>query len=296
MRTALRRAAALSSHVSGVGRRSERALAGVAAWKPQVFTGGGGTTTAGLVRTGFQLQFKPGELEPYLVDHEAVWPEMQQALADSGWHNYSLFYRDDGYAFGYFETETDFATACAKMDETDVNGKWQAAMSKYTPAGTSPVDAAMELEHYFYIGTDRVLTSATTVKPTQPTGWSPQQYTGGGGTTVSGLNRVCFQLKFEPAELNQYLIDHETMWPEMQQALVDCGWHNYSLFYRPDGFAVGYFETDTDFDAACAKMGATDVNKRWQAAMSKYTPANVSPIDAAMELKHYFYLGTDRKM
>ena len=31
-----------------------------------------------------------------------------------------LFYRDDGFAFGYFETDTDFATACEKMDGTDV--------------------------------------------------------------------------------------------------------------------------------------------------------------------------------
>lgn len=31
----------------------------------------------------------------------------------------------------------------------------------------------------------------------------------------------------------------------MQQALVDCGWYDYSLFYRADGFAVGVFQTDT---------------------------------------------------
>ena len=64
-------------------------------------------------------------------------------------------------------------------------------------------------------------------------GWSAQAFTGGGGTTRSGLNRVGFTLQFETADLPQYLKDHEEVWPEMQQALVDCGWHNYSLFYRP---------------------------------------------------------------
>ena len=64
-------------------------------------------------------------------------------------------------------------------------------------------------------------------------GWSVQAFTGGGGTTRSGLNRVGFTLQFETADLDQYLKDHEEVWPEMQQALVDCGWHNYSLFYRP---------------------------------------------------------------
>lgn len=49
--------------------------------------------------------------------------------------------------------------------------------------------------------------------------------------------------------------DHEAVWPEMQRALVECGWHNYSLFYRPDGLAVGYFETDADFATACEQPG-----------------------------------------
>ena len=80
-------------------------------------------------------------------------------------------------------------------------------------------------------------------------------------------------------------------------------------FYRPDGFAVGYFETDASgFEEAGGRMDSFDVNAVWvracsssllshgnlkggcsqQEAMSKYTPANTSPIDAAMELQHYF--------
>ena len=43
-------------------------------------------------------------LEDYKKHHEAVWPEMLEALRRHGWHNYSLFMRDDGLLFGYFET------------------------------------------------------------------------------------------------------------------------------------------------------------------------------------------------
>merc|ERR1712100_410134 len=104
------------------------------------------------------MKFNTEELEQYLKDHEAVWPEMQQALAASGWHNYSLFYRPDGFAFGYFETETSgFEEAAANMDGHEVNARWQAAMSKYTPANTSPVESAGTLEHYFYLGSDRTM-------------------------------------------------------------------------------------------------------------------------------------------
>eukprot|EP01045_Picozoa_sp_COSAG04_P048529 COSAG04_NODE_18663_length_435_cov_1.184524_1_plen_47_part_10 len=31
-------------------------------------------------------------------------------------------------------------------------------------------------------------------------GWTPEAYTGGGGTTRAGLRRVCFQMKFEASE------------------------------------------------------------------------------------------------
>ena len=58
----------------------------------------------------------------------------------------------------------------------------------------------------------------------------------------------------------------------MQQALVDCGWHNYSLFYREDGLAVGFFETPIDFETACAEMDDTAINPTWQQAMAKYAP------------------------
>ena len=122
--------------------------------------------------------------------------------------------------------------------------------------------------------------------------WTPQTSTGA-ARTRDGRRRVCFQLQFEPSKLPDYLKDHEAVWPEMQKALVETGWHNYSLFYRPDGFAVGYFETDQDFQSACARMDAYSVNKKWQAAMAQYTPAGQSPLVGAADMTHYFYLGTD---
>ena len=122
--------------------------------------------------------------------------------------------------------------------------------------------------------------------------WRPQAYTGP-VRTRAGRQRVCFSLQFEASKLGEYLTDHERVWPEMQQALVDCGWHNYSLFYRPDGFAIGYFETDADFGEACKRMETHAVNAKWQAAMAKYTCSGDSPLVDAGPLTHYFYLGDD---
>src|SRR5215208_450380 len=75
----------------------------------------------GMQRVAFILRVKPERLEEYKRRHREVWPEMLQALRETGWHNYSLFMRKDGLIFGYFETDTDLATAQAKMGAKEVN-------------------------------------------------------------------------------------------------------------------------------------------------------------------------------
>ena len=45
-------------------------------------------------RVCFQLQVKPERIAEYRERHAAVWPEMREALATTGWRNYSLFLSD----------------------------------------------------------------------------------------------------------------------------------------------------------------------------------------------------------
>jgi L-rhamnose mutarotase len=82
-------------------------------------------------RVAFILKVKPDKIEEYKQHHEAVWPEMQDALRRTGWHNYSLFMRDDGLLFGYFEAEESFAASLAGMAQEEVNARWQAFMAPY---------------------------------------------------------------------------------------------------------------------------------------------------------------------
>jgi L-rhamnose mutarotase len=81
--------------------------------------------------------------------------------------------------------------------------------------------------------------------------------------------RYCFLLQVRPDLLAEYRARHAQVWPEMLHALRDTGWRNYSLFVRDDGLLVGYVVAD-DLAAAQAAMAATDVNRRWQAEMSRY--------------------------
>ena len=78
----------------------------------------------------FTLQVDPARLEEYRRRHAAVWPDMLVALRDAGWHDYSLFLREDGLLVGDFRTP-DLAAALAGMERTDVNARWQAEMAPF---------------------------------------------------------------------------------------------------------------------------------------------------------------------
>lgn len=79
-------------------------------------------------RICFTLQVDPARLDEYRERHADVWPEMLRALKNAGWHNYSLYLRDDGLLVGVLETN-DFDAALAAMEATEVNARWQAEMA-----------------------------------------------------------------------------------------------------------------------------------------------------------------------
>ena len=83
------------------------------------------------------------------------------------------------------------------------------------------------------------------------------------------MERVCFLLKLRADRIEEYRRRHNQVWPEMLEALRGTGWHNYSLFLRPDGLLIGYLETP-DFEQARAGMRDLPVNARWQAEMAPF--------------------------
>lgn len=93
------------------------------------------------------------------------------------------------------------------------------------------------------------------------------------------MTRYCFTMQLDPDQIETYRERHAHVWPEMLQALHDNDWRNYSIFLRPDGLVVGYVESD-DLVAAQAKMAELDVNRRWQAEMSRlFAGLNGAPPD-----------------
>jgi L-rhamnose mutarotase len=96
--------------------------------------------------------------------------------------------------------------------------------------------------------------------------------------------RYCFSLQVRPDRLVEYAERHRRVWPDMQAALRETGWGNYSLFLRADGLLIGYVECD-DLPAAQRAMDAREVNARWQAEMTEFfTGIDGRPPDSSMTL------------
>ncbi len=106
-------------------------------------------------RVGFLLKVKPEMIPEYRRRHEAVWPDMLAALRRTGWHNYSLFMRDDGLMFGYFEAAESFQASLAGMAQEEVNTRWQESMAPFfesLAAGRGHADENMlELQEVFHL-------------------------------------------------------------------------------------------------------------------------------------------------
>ncbi len=105
------------------------------------------------------------------------------------------------------------------------------------------------------------------------------------------MPRVCFQLQVRPDRIDEYKRRHRAVWPDMLRALRDTGWHNYSLFLRPDGLLIGYLETPS-LEAAQRGMAATEINARWQAEMAEFFVdlADAQPDTGFLQLEEVFHL------
>src|SRR5947209_3249002 len=103
-------------------------------------------------RVGFVLKVRADRLEEYKERHRHVWPEMLQALRETGWRNYSLFLREDGLLFGYVEVD-NFEQARAGMAAQEVNARWQAEMAPFFEQleGQRPDEGLLRLEEVFHL-------------------------------------------------------------------------------------------------------------------------------------------------
>jgi L-rhamnose mutarotase len=97
-----------------------------------------------MTRYCFTLQVRADRLAEYRERHRHVWPDMLRALHETGWHNYSLFLRDDGLLVGIVETD-DLAAAQAAVDAAEVSARWEAEMAPFFATGDGRGKSTLDL-------------------------------------------------------------------------------------------------------------------------------------------------------
>ena len=106
------------------------------------------------------------------------------------------------------------------------------------------------------------------------------------------MERIGFEMKIKPELVEEYKRRHDDIWPEMSDALRRTGWHNYTIFFRPDGTLFGYVEVEESFQASLDGMAKEEVNQRWQDEMSPFfqLPEGARPDQNMIEWREVFHL------
>ena len=74
-------------------------------------------------RICFTFEIYPGQEAEYKRRHDEIWPELVDAIREAGFHNYSLFRRDQTIV-AYVECHPDVATAFSKIAAHEANARW----------------------------------------------------------------------------------------------------------------------------------------------------------------------------
>jgi L-rhamnose mutarotase len=79
------------------------------------------------MNVGLHTRLKPGAEAEYDALHEAVWPEVLDAIGAAGVTKWRI-YRDGLDLFHYIECQ-DYERTISELAELDVNRRWQAAVA-----------------------------------------------------------------------------------------------------------------------------------------------------------------------
>jgi L-rhamnose mutarotase len=94
-------------------------------------------------RIAFVMRVRDGQEEEYRRRHQAVWPEMLEALKRAGCANYSIFQRGRDL-FAYLEV-ADFERMRRELAGSDASRRWEAQMAPLMERGILPETGFHEL-------------------------------------------------------------------------------------------------------------------------------------------------------
>jgi L-rhamnose mutarotase len=96
------------------------------------------------MKTAFKMHLKPGFAEEYRKRHDAIWPELQQLLKQSGIHDYTIFLDEDTHTL--FAVQQQSGTGSSQdLGANPIVQRWWAYMADImdTNPDNSPVSTPL---------------------------------------------------------------------------------------------------------------------------------------------------------
>jgi L-rhamnose mutarotase len=107
---------------------------------------------------------------------------------------------------------------------------------------------------------------------------------------IVDMQHVMFMQKARPEKKEEYMAAHRECWPDLLRAIKESGIEREMIWM--DGNTIFIYMMTENFDTAMARLGETDVFKRWTAKMGPllammqdYEGGNIVQLDKVFDLE-----------
>ncbi|MDZ5783462.1 L-rhamnose mutarotase [Marinococcus luteus] len=103
------------------------------------------------------------------------------------------------------------------------------------------------------------------------------------------MKRLAFIMYVYPEKVEEYIKQHDQLWPEMKEALKQHGASNYSIFLEKETSRLfAYLEIENE--ERWQQMSWTPINKKWWEAMAPLMETNEDNSPVSTPLEEIFHL------
>ena len=100
---------------------------------------------------------------------------------------------------------------------------------------------------------------------------------------------IGIKMKLYPGMAEEYRRRHDSLWPEMCQAIHDHGGKNYSIFLDEETLTL-FGTVEVEDEARWNALANTDVNRRWWDYMADAMETNLDNSPVTVCLNQMFHL------
>ena len=101
-------------------------------------------------RHAFKMTLKPGVIAEYKRRHDAIWPELSQALSAAGISDYSIFLDEESLTLFAVQKVNETNTT-ARLPQTELMRKWWAYMAPLMEVNPDNSPVCTELPEIFHL-------------------------------------------------------------------------------------------------------------------------------------------------